>query len=270
MDKNTVALLEDYKTSIENSFIKIDKKLELYNNSKQNQKKQSMSSVKQHLVNIKANIGMMKAELDNLEKSKNKSKWEETISQLKSKIKLYTDNIKQLNSKKNDLKENNNDYLDPDSKVNYNDLNVQQVMDRGDNILDEDDNAIQNMAKVVHQDVDHMKNVNIELYRQQQKLENIDDDLKDMDYSLKRAGKQITGMFKMYSSDKCITCMIIVIIIIIITIIIVSACGGDDKNRFNVPHDIFNSNNNQTSSAYSLFNSNFLMRIFILILIFII
>ena len=139
-------------------------------------------------------------------------------------------------------------HLDVDAKVDLNQLNAQQVIDRGDKILDVDDQAIDNMAKIVNKDVDQMKNVNVELNAQQEKLENVDADLKEMDYSLKRAGKQITSMFKMYSHDKCITGLIIVILVIIVVIIIVAACGGDNEKNFNVPHDIFGSNNNNTST----------------------
>ena len=259
MDKNTIAVLQDYKSSIEESFKKIDKKLSNYSKGEKSQKKSTISSLKQELANIKANMGMMKAELPNLQDQGNSNIWEENVSKLKSKVKSYTEKIKSLDSGSNEQENNNVDYMDPDAHVNYDELNVQQVMDRGDKILDEDDNAIKNMAKVVNEDVDHMKNVNIELNRQQEKLENVDSDLKEMDYSLKRAGKQITSMFKMYSSDKCITCMIVVILVIIVVIIIVSACGGDNKNNFNVPHDIFNTNNNNTSnSAHYLTNTNIL------------
>ena len=104
------------------------------------------------------------------------------------------------------------------------------------------------MAKIVNNDVDQMKNVNVELNAQQEKLENVDSDLKEMDYSLKRAGKQITNMFKLYAKDKCILGLIIIIVIIIVVIIIVSICGGDNEKNFNVPHDIFGTNNNNTSS----------------------
>ena len=257
MDKNTIAVLQDYKSSIEESFKKIDKKLSIYNKGEKSQKKSAMSSLKQELANIKANMGMMKAELPNLQEQGNTNIWEENVSKLKTKVKSYTEKIKNLDTIKNEEESNNVDYLDPEAKVDYNELNAQQVIDRGDKILDADDNAIKNMAKVVNEDVDHMKNVNVELNRQQEKLENVDSDLKEMDYSLKRAGKQITSMFKMYSSDKCITCMIVVILIIIVTIIIVSAVGGDNKNNFNVPHDIFNTNNNNTlNSAHYLKNTN--------------
>ena len=259
MDKNTIAVLKDYQASIEDSFKKIDKKLSAYPKGEINQKKSTISSLKQELANIKANMGMMKAEMINLTDQGNSNIWEENISKLKSKVKTYSEKIKNLDAVKDTTENNNIDYMDPDEKVNYDELNVQQVMDRGDKILDEDDKAIKNMADVVYQDVDQMKNVNIELNRQQEKLENVDSDLKEMDYSLKRAGKQLTSMFKMYSTDKCITCMIVVILVIIVTIIIVSACGGDNKNNFNVPHDIFNTNNNiTTNSSNYLVHSNIL------------
>ena len=253
MDKNTIAVLQDYQSSIESSFKKIDKKISSYNKGDKNQKKSTMSSLKQELANIKANMGMMKAEIPNLQDQGNSNMWEETISKLKSKVKTYTEKVKDLESVKEEPE--NVDHLDVDAKVDLNELNAQQVMDRGDKILDADDEAIKNMANVVHSDVEQMKNVNVQLNNQQEKLENVDSDLKEMDYSLKRAGKQITSMFKMYSSDKCITCLIVVILVIIVTIIIVSACGGDNKNNFNVPHDIFSTNNKTTNSVNSPFYS---------------
>ena len=111
---------------------------------------------------------MMKAELHNLKDQGNSNIWKENISKLKSKVKSYSEKINNLDIVSNEIENNNIDYMDPDTKVNYDDLNVKQVMERGDKILDQDDNAIKNMANVVNQDVDHMKNVNIELNRQQE------------------------------------------------------------------------------------------------------
>jgi len=264
MDKNTIAVLEDYKSGIDESFKKIDKKISSFSKGDKSQKKSAMSSLKQELANIKANMGMMKAEIPNLVEQEQANIWNEKISKLKSKIKTYTEKINDLESMKAE-QEKVVDHLDVDANVNLSELNAQQVMDRGDKILDADDAAIKNMAHVVNDDVNQMKNVNVQLNQQQEKLENVDKDLVEMDYSLKRAGKQITSMFKMYSSDKCITCLIVVILIIIVTIIIVSACGGDNKNNFNVPHDIFSTNNKTANSAKYFSNS---INIFSLILLY--
>ena len=225
MDKNTIAVLKDYQSGIDSSFQKIDKKINTFSKGDKSQKKSTLSSLKQELANVKANMGMMKAEIQNLEDQDQVNIWNETVSKLKSKIKTYTEKINNLENVK--VEEEKVDHLDVDAKVNLSELNAQQVMDRGDKILNADDAAIKNMAHVVNNDVDQMKNVNIQLNQQHEKLDNVDKDLVEMDYSLKRAGKQITSMFKMYSSDKCITCLIVVILIIIVTIIIVSACGGE-------------------------------------------
>ena len=140
-------------------------------------------------------------------------------------------------------------------------------MKRGDNILEDDGKRITNMNKIVNKDVDTMKGVNIALNDQKIKLEGVDNDLKEIDFSIDRARKKITNMFKIYASDKCVICLIVVILIIIVTIILVSAFGGDNKNNFNVPHDIFVSNNNQTSSSSNfLLNTNFLMSIILIII----
>ena len=248
MDKNTISVLEDYKASIEGSFKKLDSKIKSMKKADKKEKKSAINYLKQELSIIKSNYSLMKPELNNLNSPENQTLWKENIDKIKPKIKSYEKKIKELESENILSNEPEKvDHLDVDAKVDYNKLNAQQVMDRGDKILDADDNAIKNMAHIVNDDVDQMKNVNQELNVQQEKLDNVDTDLKEIDYSLKRAGKQISQMFKIYSSDKCITCLIIVILIIIVTIIIVSACGGDNEKNFNVPHDIFGSNNNSTN-----------------------
>ena len=242
MDKNNLSLLEDYKASIDNSFTKLDKALKSADKSK-------VSSLKNELANVKANVNLMKQYVRDLQSQENINKWDDIISKIKTKVKEYDKKIDKIkNSKKSSSQVPVDEHLNPEAKVDLNKLNAQQVIDRGDAILDADDNVIDNMAKIVNNDVDQMKNVNVELNAQQEKLDNVDNDLEEMDYSLKRAGKQITNMFKLYAKDKCILGLIIVIVIIIVVIIIVSICGGDNEKNFNVPHDIFGTNNNNTSS----------------------
>ena len=243
MDKNNLSLLEDYKVSIDNSFKKLDKALKSADKSQ-------VSSLKNELANVKANVNLMKQYARDLQSQENINKWEDIISKIKTKVKEYDKKIDKIKNAKDKSTSQMpvDEHLNPDAKVDLNKLNAQQVIDRGEAILDADDNAIDNMAKIVNKDVDQMKNVNVELNAQIEKLDNVDNDLKEMDYSLKRAGKQITNMFKLYAKDKCILGLIIVIVIIIVVIIIVSACGGDNEKNFNVPHDIFGTNNNNTSS----------------------
>ena len=259
MDKNLLSILEDYKESIDNSFKKIDKTIKSSSKSDKEGKRAAISSMKQELSNAKSNFSLMKAEAKGLNSQENINTWGEIISNLKPKIKSYDKKIKEFENTnvQSQNPEGPIDHLNVDKKVDLNQLNAEQVIQRGDKILDVDDNAINNMAQIVNKDVDQMKNANAELNAQQENLENIDSDLKEIDYSLKRAGKQISNMFRLYSKDKCIMGLIIVILIIIVVIIIVAAVGGDKEKNFNVPHDIFGSNNkNSTSNSGNFISGN--------------
>ncbi len=259
MDKHTISVLKDNQENIEKSIGKIDSIIQSYKKAKKSEKKSIKSQLDTELENIRINIERMEAEQSSLKDENNKENWEEIISKYKSKLKEFKKTIKNLEVIVVE-EPDNGDHLDPDAKVDLNELNVQQAMDRGDAIVKEDDKIISGMVKTVHGDVQTMKEANANLNVQIEKLDNVDSDLKEMEYSVDRARKKITSMFKLYASDKCITCLIVVILIIIVTIIIVSACGGDNKNNFNVPHDVFDSNKNDTntkvtSSSYSLTNA---------------
>ena len=263
MDNVTISTLKDLQSKIEKNFGEIDKKIKSYSKGNKTQKTTTKKTISKNLEYIKNTLNEMILECNKLKDEETKNDWEETYNKMKSKLKEYKEKVNNLDTEQgNNDEEEKNDYLDPDAKVDLNELNVEQGMKRGDNILDAGDNAIDNMAQINNKDVEMMKNINEKLNRQSEQLGVADSDLKEMEFSINRARQKITNMFKLYASDKCITCLIVVILIIIVTIIIVSACGGDNKNNFNVPHDIFGSNNKtRTSDSYYLIRMYSLMKI---------
>ena len=264
MDNTTISILKDIQKSIDENFGEIDKKIKSYNKAEKREKNSIKKSIKKNLDYIKNNKSQMKTELDYLKNEENKDKWEKILDEIDSKIQECELKMDNLDSIQVDNEEEKNDYMDPDAKVDLNELNAEQATKRGDAIQDANDEAIDNMGKIIHKDVDIMKDVNKELERQKDQFDVADAELKEIDFSINRARKKITSLFKLYASDKCITCLIVVIMVIIVTIIIVSACGGDNKNNFNVPHDIFGTNNktSSTSDSHYLIKSFNLMRIF--------
>ena len=260
MDNNSIAYLENIKKSLEDSFKKLEKELKKVNKS---DKKKESKFFENELKIIETNYDLMEKEIKNLILNENLIEWKDILSQMNKKKKLYEEKINNIQIKNMELISNpqsqdNNKHLDVNTKIDLNKLNVQQVMDRGDALNEDIDKAARNMQSHVNKGIDGMKEVNIELDAQNQNLDNIETDLKEIDFSLKRAKDQIYNMFKIYSSDKIITCLIIFILIIIVTIIIVSACGGDKKNNFNAPHDIFFvSKNNTINSGKFIVNKNF-------------
>jgi DNA repair exonuclease SbcCD ATPase subunit len=250
MDKNSISVLQDNQKSIEESIRKIDSKINNFKKATKSEKKKIKNSLNIELENIKTNIKRMEAEQSIMKDQNNRETWEDIISKYKSTLKEYKKKIQNLEENLEEDQENGN-HLDPDAKVDLNQLNVQQAIDRGNAIVKKDGEMISGMVKIVDGDVQVMKDANANLEQQKEKLDIVDNDLKEMEYSVDRARKKITSMFKLYASDKCITCLIVVILIIIVTIIIVSACGGDNKNNFNVPHDVFDTNKNETNKKVS-------------------
>jgi len=238
MDNNSIAYLKDYQHLVERSIKKIEKNIKEFKSSK-NQK--ILKDLNKEINNSKGNLNLMKMECTNLKEEENQSEWNGTINKLTAKL----DTLKQTvnNLKNQNVIDNTVDESDIDVKIDKSKLTSKQAMERGDKILKEDRNAIGNIKNIVNNDIDTMKNVKQELNRQVEVLNNVDDDLKEIDFSLKRAGKQMKTMLKMYATDKLIMCMIFVIILIIVVIIIVAACGKDKNKNFNVPHDIFTSSN---------------------------
>ena len=238
MDSNSIATLQDYKATIERIFKRIDKQISSFNSSESSQQNIILSQLKTSLDETKNNLSLMKMEIANLSEQK-QQEWENELSKLQTKNNTLKQKVIELqNKKQNEI--NINDELDINKKIDVSKLTSQQAIDRGNKILDDDDRAIKNMKKIVGQDLTTMKDVNVELNRQQEALEIADKNLTEIDYSLKRAGQQIKTMFKMYATDKLIMCMIIVIVLVIITIIILSAVGKKKNGgKSNIPTDIF-------------------------------
>ena len=236
MDNNSIAILEDYKSAIDTSFMKMEKSAKNFDESDQSQQNIILNSLNTDLNSCKTNIGLMKMEVSNLKEEGNINKWQQIISQLQVNHDNYSKQILQMKNKRNKVVD---DPLSIDARADLSKMTTQQVMDRGDNLLRADREAIDRMKKVVNQDLDTMKEVNKELLNQGEKIDNAEKELKEIDYSLNRAGKQIKTMAKMYATDKLIMCMILCILLVIIAIIIVSFFfdGDDDSNS---QHDSFN------------------------------
>ena len=239
MDNNSIAILQDYQSSIENSFKKIERLLNDAEGAELSQQNLAVNNINNEMKAIKGNIGLIKFEIANLKEESNRIKWNEITTQINSRTDSYKERLDQLRSggSLNDI----NDPLNIDAKVDLSKLTSQQVMDRGDKILNADKDAINRMKKVVYQDLDTMKEVNKELLIQHEQLENADNDLKEIDNSLNRAAKQMKTIAKMIATDKLILCLIGFILLAIIAVVIIFFVlpSKDEDGSQNAKQDSF-------------------------------
>ena len=146
---------------------------------------------------MKADLRLMKMDIMNLQQSENQAIWKEKLSYLKKqKEKLEIE----INKIKNDVNVNNineeEDYMDINKKVDLEKLSSEQVMKRGNKILDEDDKSLENMIKTLSKGRGMIQDTNKELYKQMEAMDKIHEGLNEMDGSLNRAKKNISYMNK--------------------------------------------------------------------------
>ena len=219
MDNNSIAILQDYQSSIDFSFKKIERLLNDAAGAELSQQNLAVNNINNEMKAIKGNIGLIKFEIANLKEESNRTKWNEITSQINTRLDSYKSRLDELRN--GGSINDNNDPLNIDAKVDLSKMTSQQVMNRGDKLLNADKEAINRMKKIVYKDLDTMKDVNKELLIQHEKLENADNDLKEIDNSLNRAAKQMKTIAKMIATDKLIMCLIGFILLAIIAVVII-------------------------------------------------
>ena len=213
------------------------KQLNIWNTASFAEKK----NIDNKLENIKKTLDFymksISSEIDTLQDETMEMRYRDEYSKLKEEVK----NIKaDYQSKKNELQAmDHKDITIEMQNKNIADLNVQEAFDRGDKVLKDSDQIINNVGVMVNEANDNAVKIQQELHKQNEQLGNIQGELNEIDESLKRSNKTMRQILVGLATDKFILCMIVIIVLIILVIIIVGAVGGDEDKKFNVPHDIF-------------------------------
>ena len=148
MDNNSIAVLQDYQTSIESSFKKIERLFTEVEGADLSQQNLASNNINNELNNIKNNMGLIKFEIANLKEESNTNKWNEIVSQLNSRYDSYKERLKQL-------KNNQTNYANDDS------LNIAYInkdKDGYDYLEEIEDKEIFNKAMLVVKDMMSMIN----------------------------------------------------------------------------------------------------------------
>lgn len=235
MDNGAVAILKDNKQQCDTIKERITKNLEKYDKADKVEQGRLNVNLTNDLTNFKSLIQTMNLEI----KSLNNDQLEKTYTDV---LRVFKQDMKSLENAFQE-KKNNASGLDnlivAEKTKKATDMTSLELMQAGDRILEDDKIKVKNIGAEARKQLDIGKEINKDLEEQKNKLDNIENDLKEIDYSLKRASKQLTVMFKMYATDKIILILICLIVLAIIGIIVASAVGGDPEGKFNAPHDIF-------------------------------
>ena len=196
MDKNYISALQDTKDSIEKKIYFIEKSIKEFSSANSSSKQKMLSRIKSDFINIKTDLNLMKNDTMCLTQSENQKIWKEKYSNLKSQKEKLENKIEQIQKGGMNNEDNEEDYMDIDKKVDLNKLSCEQVIKRGDKILQEDEKSLQNMIKTLSKGRNMMQDTNKELYKQMEAMDKMDEGLNEMDGALNRAKKNINYMNK--------------------------------------------------------------------------
>ena len=117
----------------------------------------------------------------------------------------------------------------------YGKANQQQVIDRGDYLYGEAIGGMERALGVTEQTKKVAGDIEIELKRQDELMDRVDEKTFDIRSNLKKANKIMNLIYRRYLTDKFIACLIILIMIVIVFLIIYGAVEG---GGLNTPKDV--------------------------------
>ena len=110
-----------------------------------------------------------------------------------------------------------------------------ELIELGDKTQAQGNQALDNIIGVVEQGNRLADDINLELDKQIEQLDRMEQTVKDTQSILKRANKMIRYFARQIYTDKIIMGLICCIVLAIVVIVIVSSLGYDQAGRFNVP-----------------------------------
>ncbi|ONK55601.1 uncharacterized protein A4U43_UnF1130 [Asparagus officinalis] len=158
------------------------------------------------------------------------------IKELNSYVALKKQYASSLDTKRVDL-------FDGPSEADHDENNVllaanmsnQQLMDNGNRMMDETDQAIERSKKVVEDTVNVGAETAAALKAQTEQMSRIVNELDSIHFSIKKATKLVKEIGRQVATDRCIMAMLVLIVIGVIAIIIVKIVNPHNKAIRDIP-----------------------------------
>ena len=111
----------------------------------------------------------------------------------------------------------------------------QQLIDKGNRMMDETDEAIERSKKVVQETVNVGTETAAALKAQTEQMSRIVNELDSIHFSLKKASKLVKELGRQVATDKCIMALLFIIVLGVIAIIIVKLVNPNNKDIRDIP-----------------------------------
>ena len=223
---------------VDDHFKTIERDFNIFKNEKSYSLKNDLGkNLKKEINSIKNEIEIFDLYLNNIEE-KEKNNFTKKIDTYNKKIKTYEENIEKIFKKltkkpvvinfEND--EKNNEEM---GQEDFFDMEKEKLIKHVDKNLIEADKNLEEIILDLNKGKNIMQEINIEIRRQQEKMNQMEEKIKET-YSLTKKSKKMINYFKRnMMTDKIICTLIVLVCIAIIIIIILKFMGYKTETSFN-------------------------------------
>ncbi|GAB2235309.1 hypothetical protein Droror1_Dr00025732 [Drosera rotundifolia] len=157
------------------------------------------------------------------------------IKELNSYVAMKKQYATNLENKRLDLFEGPNGGYGEENVLLASSLTNQQLMDHGNQMMDETDQAIERGKRIVQETIDVGTETAAALKAQTEQMSRIVNELDSIHFSLKRASKLVKEIGRQVATDRCIMAMLFLIVMGVVAIIIVKIVNPNNKGIRDIP-----------------------------------
>ncbi|KZV32242.1 putative plant SNARE 11 [Dorcoceras hygrometricum] len=157
------------------------------------------------------------------------------IKELNSYVALKKQYASNLENKRVDVFEGPGEGFAEDNVLLTSNMTNQQLLDHGNHMMDETDQAIDRAKKVVHDTLDVGTETAAALKAQTDQMSRIVNELDSIHFSIKKASQLVKEIGRQVATDRCIMGLLFLIVVGVIAIIIVKIVNPHNKDIRDIP-----------------------------------
>ncbi|XP_019446027.1 PREDICTED: novel plant SNARE 11 [Lupinus angustifolius] len=180
----------------------------------------------------------VKALEGNFDRETNKmltEKKQSMIKELNSYVALKKKYATNIDNKRIELFEGPNEGYTEENVLLASSMTNEQLMDRGNHMMDETDQAIERGKKVVQDTLNVGTETSAALKAQTEQMSRIVNELDSIHFSMKKASQLVKEIGRQVATDKCIMGLLFLIVVGVIAIIIVKLVHPNNKDIRDIP-----------------------------------
>ncbi|KAL7164956.1 hypothetical protein ACSBR2_040785 [Camellia fascicularis] len=157
------------------------------------------------------------------------------IKELNSYVAMKKQCASNLDNKRVELFEGPSEGIGEDNVLLASSMTNQELIDNGNQMMDETDQAIERSKKVVHDTINVGTDTAAALKAQTEQMSRIVNELDSIHFSIKKASKLVKEIGRQVATDKCIMALLFLIVLGVVTIIIVKLVNPHNKDIRDIP-----------------------------------